>query len=383
MIFNQGYSIRIDRNRCLNQWHQSVECSHCVSNCPADAIFIYQDKIYLNKELCNGCALCLSDCPTQVFSSEQWDETSIVEDVQAEEWKITEFFCAKHTTPYKQHKSKDRDAVRLPACLSSISKGTWYELGLKTEIELHLEECEQCPMAETLPRLEYNLATAAEWIAASGQSAQLRYIKHSTKGKTKKSMFAIETGLKVTSRRDLFLSILGKGREIIGYENERSNAPSEETGSEQGNYDRCLPDWHKRLAKIFPPNQVNVASPAYWPTIKINTTCVNCGMCSRFCPSGTLQIDIKNEMCTHYYTSGLCLDCRLCQLFCPQEAISRDREKVENPFELLSIYTVSVDKCKRCENLTSNKSRCYCYWCEEESAIDGELKENSKKLLLG
>ena len=379
MIFNQGYSIKIEQNRCFNQWHQGVECSHCIEHCPADAIFFYQNKIFLNKELCNGCGLCLSDCPTQVFSSAQWDEASIAGNVEEEGWKITEFFCENHTTPYKQHKSKDRGGVQLPACLSIVSKVAWYEIGLVTDIELHLEECEKCPMAKTLPRLQYNVTTAAEWLEDCGYNSKISTINQSVKGLANRKLEAIEMGLKVTSRRDLFLSLMGKGGQIMESINEEANPSS--TKWEQKIPERCLPEWQKRLAKTYPQNQNNQSSTAYWPTIKINDQCVNCELCTKFCPSGTLQSATDNSICSRYFISGLCLDCRICQLFCPREAIRREREMIQYPFDTLNIYSANITECQHCESLTQESSRNLCYWCEEEYSMDDQLKEMCKKLL--
>ncbi|MBS3975237.1 MAG: 4Fe-4S dicluster domain-containing protein [Syntrophomonadaceae bacterium] len=380
MIFDKAYSLKISLQRCLNQWHQGVECKNCLESCPADAILLYKKQIYLDKESCNGCGVCLNDCPTEVFSSERWDEVTIVKDIEEEGWKVTEFFCARHTTPYNQIKHKNRGAVQLPACLSIISKGGWYELGLKTDMELHLEECEGCPMSKTLSRLEYNIATAAEWLEACGHNPKISFINQSVKGSTKRHLRAIETGLKVTSRRDLFLSLFDKGKQIVERIAEAEDyLPVKEP--EQKFLERYLPKWQKRLENTYRENMITAASPAYWPAIKIVDKCVGCQLCSRFCPSGSLKIVTDNETINHCFTSGHCLDCRICELFCLGEAISRNREKIQQPFEVLNIYTASMAKCERCETIASNKSKRFCYWCEKEVVIDNELIENFKKII--
>lgn len=380
MIFAKGYSIKIAENRCLNQRHHGVECNHCIRNCPTGAIISSKNQVYLNKDKCNGCGLCLSDCPTQVFRSSQWDETTIIDDIEEGKWKITEFFCSKHSSPYKSDKNRDRGAVQIPACLSIVSKGAWYELGLKTEIELHFDQCEGCPLSNALTRLKFNVSIAIEWLEASGHTPKFSYVQKSSQGKTKRSLEAINTGLKVTSRRDLFLSIFNKGRQITGQLPDQVKSFPENINQELRN--SFMPDWQRRLAEVYPGNMIEGSPPAYWPTLKMNSNCVNCGMCSSFCPSGTLQIVVKNGICTHYFTSGLCLDCRICQLICPREAISRDREQVEKPFETIIIYTSPVIKCQRCESVTYDNSTHLCYWCSKETTSDDELIETCKKLFL-
>ncbi len=382
MIFAKGAYVEVKEKRCLNLIHHGVECSHCIGHCPSNAIIFDKDHLYLQKDKCSGCGLCFSDCPTEVFSSKQWDETTIAKDIREEAWKITEFFCDRHTSPYKADKSRDRGAVQIPACLSSVSKGAWYEIGLKTEVEIHLDQCKECPMSETIARLEYNLSVAAEWLTACGQDASFSYIQQGCQGKQKKNLLAIETGLKVTSRRDLFVSLFNKGQQIAGKASAGKNTFPEEVDSTMRN--SCLPDWQRRLAEEFEKNKKDSSDSAYWPSIKIDSDrCVNCGMCSRFCPSGTLQITVKDGFCNHHFTSGLCLDCRTCQLFCPREAISRDREKVERPFETVSIYDTLTGSCRNCESTTAHHARTLCYWCEEATASDNELKNSFRKLFLG
>lgn len=380
MIFSRGSYIEIEEKRCLNLIHQGVACSHCLGHCPADAIIYSNGHIYLNKDKCSGCGLCFSDCPTEVFRSKQWDESTIICDIEDEGWKITEFFCDRHTKPYKMDKHKERGALQLPACLSAVSKGAWYEAGLKSEIEIHLDQCKDCPMAQTIPRLEYNVGIAAEWLEASGQSPSFSYIRQSAQGKTIKRLLAVETGLKITSRRDLFVSLINKGQQLAGKAAGASNAFPEEHDKKMRN--SCLPGWQRRFGEVFQQNSRGKDSlnPAYWPSIKVNERCVNCGMCSRFCPSGTLQTTVKENTCNHYFTSGFCLDCRICQLFCSREAISRDREKSERPFEVQNIYSNPTTTCRACGCTTAHPGKDLCYWCEQAAASDQELKSSFQKI---
>lgn len=231
-------------------------------------------------------------------------------------------------------------------------------------------------------RVEYNLSVAAEWLTACGQDASFSYIQQGCQGKQKKKLLAIETGLKVTSRRDLFVSLFNKGQQIAGKASGGKNTFPEELDSTMRN--SCLPNWQRRLAEEFEKNRKDSSDSAYWPSIKIDSDrCVNCGMCSRFCPSGTLQITVKDGICNHHFTSGLCLDCRTCQLFCPREAISRGREKVERPFETASIYKTLTGSCQNCESTTAHHAKTLCYWCEEATATDNELKNSFRKIFLG
>ncbi|UWG96695.1 4Fe-4S binding protein [Dehalobacter sp. DCM] len=376
MLFAKGHMLKIEEEKCMNQLYSGVECTHCVNHCPAEAILILDSHVYIDKDLCNGCGLCLSDCPTQVFTSAQWDETSIVRDIDEEGWKTTEFFCGRHTAPYQREKDRDRGAIQLPVCLSSVSKGAWFEIGLKTAVENHLDQCQGCPMAKTISSLEFKVRTAVEWLESIGHRPKFNFLHQGNDVKKKRSLEAIESGQKVTSRRDLFLALTQKVRQT----NEKAKGCALDTVQEKrGTY---LTDWQKRLADIFSANTIEGSPPAYWPSIIISNVCVQCGMCAKFCPSGALKITVENGICTYSFTSGLCLDCRICQLSCPSQAIQKDRICVSKPFLAETVQISPVITCRRCSRVTFDHPEKLCYWCREETSIADSFHETCKKLLL-
>lgn len=379
MLFDQGAYVQVDTNRCLNQQHNGVECSHCVSHCPGQALILYNHQIYFDKQKCQGCGLCFADCPTQVFGSKQWDETTIQAEVEYQEAKVTQFFCGRHDTPFLSKEEKEKGAVQIPTCLSSISKGTWYELGLLTAIELRLDECPQCSMKDCVGRMRLAVETAMEWLTASGHTPDFSYIYTAEKTNKKKKLQAVSSGLKVTSRRDLFLSLAGRRQEIepkIEIQ-AKDSCPGEMKEKKRGNY---LPDWQKRLEESYSNHFLEGGSPAFWPTLQMSTSCVNCGMCSKYCPTQALQITVKDKQCTHSFTSGHCLDCRMCMLSCPTQSITRERHPLSNPFEVKSIYKAPVAECKRCRSYTFVNEQNLCYWCEKEPAEVDLLSDVRKRL---
>lgn len=371
MIFDKGYTIRVAEERCLNQRDNRVECDHCVKNCPAGAILKFKNHIAIDKDRCPSCGLCLSDCPTEVFYSHQWDETTISREVSLQGWKRTEFFCAEHAAS-SQDEDREKGAVRLPACLSSLSSGAWFELGLKTEIDLYIDQCDGCPMGKTFSRLEYNVSTAAEWLEAAGHKARINFVNWCENDSSKKCREVVNTGLKLTSRRDLILSLINHAKQATkGVDVETVSILDKD----------CLPRWRKRFAEIYQENAIENSPTAFWPTIKVSDECVNCGLCSLFCPSKTLQISEEDGTALHSFTSGVCLDCRICEMICSVGAISRDREKVEKPFEPVTISTAPIMECSRCEDTTTKNPDGLCYWCRQEDVIESNLKETLKYFL--
>lgn len=377
MLFKNGSYLQIDASRCLNQLHNGVECQHCVNHCPGEALVLSKHEIYLIQDKCLGCGLCFSDCPTQVFTSKQWDETTIVAKVKEQGAEETQFFCGHHSTPYLAKEEKDKAAIQVPTCLSSVSKGAWYEVGLLTEVELRLDECEKCSMKSSLARLSIAVKTAMEWLNASGHPAEFSYIVTAEKAKRKKKLQAASCGLKITSRRDLFLSLLGQGNDSNTPDSPKRNSILEMRKKHNLN---VLPDWHKRFAESYQNHFQEGGSPAYWPSIKMKTDCVNCGMCARYCPTQALQITVEGKECTHSFVSGYCLDCRICMLACPTQSIIRERQVDQEPFEVKEIYKVPITECKRCAAHTFVNEGNLCYWCAKEPNHEDLLSDIRQKL---
>ena len=374
MIFKNGFTIKIAQDRCLNQRHYMVACNHCVTNCPSDAIFIRETQVYLLKDDCSGCGLCLSDCPTQVFFSNQWDENNIIKNVEYHSWKTTEFFCGMQQTQYKRSDQDDVGAVQIPACLSSISKGAWFRLGLSTDLEINLNQCEDCLMKPSLSHLERNLSVAADWLESAGHFPVISYITESYKQRKKKSLKAVQVGVKATKRRDFFLSLAEFAKDAASGTYVKL--------SRKLLMEDCTPEWQKQFSQIYPECCVEGGSPTYWPMIEVDEQCVSCGVCGDFCPSKALEIELDEDTWTMKFTSGKCLDCRICQMICPVHAIERDRVVVPAPFDQKEVLLFDVHACKRCGDFVKENQGEYCHWCEKELAQENDLNQLCKNLFL-
>lgn len=380
MLFNNGMFIKVDRTRCLNYLHHGVGCTHCVSNCPGLALELTERKISLNKENCLGCGLCLSDCPTQVFTANHWDETSVVMEVCRQKAEVTQFFCEYHDNPFLSKKEKNKGAIQIPTCLSSLSKGAWYEIGLHTSVEIRVDKCTECPMNKCLERLQLNVNTAIEWLEASGHTPEFTLVKNVGKVEKHKKLMAVSTGMKTTSRRDLFLSIFNQGKEVITKVREENNISKGR--KKKGMARSLLPAWQNRLEQTYTANFQEGGRPVYWPSIQKSESCVNCSVCTTNCPTKALKVEIVNQKAVHTFTSGQCIDCRICMLFCPTGSIIRDREINVSPFEEEVLLEVPVVECKRCGETAADQGNTLCFWCENE-ADDSEMINDVWKFLIG
>lgn len=379
MLFDQGSFIKVSRSRCLNTLHHEIGCNHCVTSCPSQSIHMINGKVAIDKENCSGCGLCLTDCPTEAFSAQPWDETSIFIEIDKQKKDVTQFFCDDHESPYLSKKEKDKAALQVPVCLGSISRGAWYEIGLKTKVEIRLDRCEHCSMKECLENLNTNVNTAMEWLEASGHESDFSLIYTVDHAIKRKKLMAVSTGMKTTSRRDIFLSLFNQGKEVIDRARE-SNLEDYQIKRKQKKKS-LQTTWKKRFSKTYVAHFQEGGNPAYWPAITKKESCVNCGICKANCPTQALQIKMENGVATHTFNSGKCIDCRLCMLFCPTESISRYREEKLAPFSDEFLLERTSVPCKHCGEMSTNDSD-LCYWCENE-AEDSQMISDVWKHLMG
>lgn len=363
MILEQGNSIKMAKNKCLNELHSGASCYHCVQHCPGKSLMIYEHQIYQDPASCLGCGLCLADCPTGVFTSTLWDEKAVSKDLKQKPEETVRIFCGYQDTFTVSDDDKKKGLLLLPGCLSMVSRGGWYEMGLLKKLELRLDKCENCPMRDSLNRLKTAVDTANEWLMACGVMERFSYV-NKQEGKLKEKKIKIDpSGIPVTSRRDFFVNLINRGRlSGSGVKSASDTEPSREHDEQYS----CA-NWQLRLGELYPAQNSSDKQLAYWPDIKVGSDCVNCGMCTKYCPSRALAKTDGHNRSQRYFTSGYCLDCHLCTLSCPKQCITRDRVPAAQPFTTQLIFETNTCKCLRCGTDTIENPDHLCYWCRSEA----------------
>lgn len=59
---------------------------------------------------------------------------------------------------------------------------------------------------------------------------------------------------------------------------------------------------------------------------KVNTKCIQCGVCSKVCPNNNIDTDLGTPS-----WNGKCLDCTSCINNCPMHAIDIGKKSVDAP----------------------------------------------------
>src|SRR5690606_13087476 len=113
--------------RCLWQRHTGATCENCMQACPTAAIQVENRVVTFDAERCLGCGACLTACPVECFTTDNWSERSLAQSAQKSNRRALEVVCKWHPAP--QWMDESAPVVQVGTCLAAISPGLWFELG--------------------------------------------------------------------------------------------------------------------------------------------------------------------------------------------------------------------------------------------------------------
>lgn len=379
MILDNARFIDLHPDRCLNQRHFQAACDHCVTICPAGAIKQDHGQLAIISEECTGCGLCLQECPAEVFVTRKWDESFVFDALPDSGVTKAELFCDNHS---RSDADENSHSIQVPVCLGAMSRGIWFQLGMKCEILVRLDQCQECPMASAEARINNAVEYANEWLQACGYEANiicLEKVNHTIK-KTHRS--AVRAGERRMSRRNFFLTFYKTAIKTVS-----SSSPDMSVHSDVEKKRKVppyIPKWMRNLAQAYPRDVPVTGVQAYWPHIEVNRACGVCDACTDYCPTGALTSVVTEDCYRKYFIPGLCLDCRICMETCPRHAITRSQQAVLLPFEKQKVFESPIERCSRCGGATlSRNHKGLCYWCAGEPQLDHLLHEVRRFLFSG
>lgn len=379
MILHNARSIDIHIDRCLNQRHFQAACDHCVRICPVGAITQDDRRVDIKREDCIGCGLCLQQCPAEVFATKKWDERFTLDILPQSGAGKVELLCANHSsTPI----DGNSHIIQVPVCLGAMSKGIWFELGMKGEVFVRLDECQECPMLSAVSSIKNTVEYANEWLQACGYEANILCMEKINHTVQKSRRSAISAGEKRMSRRNFFLNFYNGAAKTIS--DAARNGSSRLEVDKRRNASPHIPKWMINLHRVYPGAAHKAAAPAYWPSIEVNKDCVTCDACTDYCPTGALTSASAEDHYSKYFIPGFCLDCRICVETCPSQAITRSQKPTSLPFQKQKVFESHIESCSRCGRAAlSRNHKELCYWCAEEPSIDHLLHDVRRVLFSG
>ena len=351
--------------KCVHTSNKFAICNKCIEVCPVETIKIDEGIVSFTPSECVGCSGCGAVCPTSAYQLDDFKPINYVFKFLEQDEKLLS--CQSE----------------LP-CIAALSVEELLSLALISpqQIQADIAPCGECPIAKTnLPLIEERIEEVNFMLEAMQQDKRIELVNIGQKKEEEE-----DTTL---SRREL-LSKQGLKKAVSikqQFENEVEASDENRKYNEVSGKDiakireKNLPD--KRSLLLMAMKRARV--PELFHTLDIEdisfisqkdldeSTCTNCQMCYRICPTGALSSDGRGSVINFNPLS--CVQCHSCHDVCEPNALTlRKTFDVAALFEpkIETLVRFNIRRCDECGNFfASRQGEKLCYRCqiEEEEAL--------------
>lgn len=335
--------LTFDVSKCVHTSNKFAICNKCVEVCPVETIKLDNATISFTPSECVGCGGCDAACPTAAYTLDDFKPMNYV-------FKFLE-----------DHRSVLTCQDPEFPCIASLSVEEILSLALISEDEITLDigPCADCAIAKTNLAIINSRAEEVNFLLeAMLQDKRLAVAELDHK---------LEKELDPLSRRRL-LSKEGVKTAI----NIKQQFQNEVDSSDENvkTHTATAQDIMKIKEKNIPERRSlllmamkRASVPDVFHTIDIEdisfisqkdldeTTCTNCQMCYRICPTGALSSDYRGSMIN--FNPIACVQCHSCHDVCEPDALTlRKTFSLSSFFEpkIETLVRFDIKRCEECGN---------------------------------
>lgn len=311
--------LNFNLSACVRASAVNSSCQKCVDICPAKTIRLEENIPTFTPDDCIHCGSCVGICPTSSFSLSTFDITQFIFD----HFQNNDILSCRQNTP----------------CLATFNAEALISLalGCNENIILDTGHCQTCEIAKNLyPQIKNNI-DEANYILSS-------FSHRRVEAKELKLSNTIEQG---SGRRDFFsyLKPTNLIKTKIAFEEKIDGDEAKKFEFDESIISqikiKTIPDTRKlfftllknqnkpKVYETLDSNEISFISQKY-----IDSSCTNCQMCYRICPTEALSSD-KNFSIINF-NAILCLKCHLCHDVCSANSIH-----IQKAFEIKEFFEPS------------------------------------------
>jgi ferredoxin len=356
--------LTLDISKCVHTSNKFAICNKCVEVCPVETIQINEGIVSFTPSECVGCGGCDAVCPTAAYELDDFKPINYVFNFLENDLDI---ISCKNELP----------------CIAALSVEELLSIALisPNSVTADIGACKECPIGEkNLPIIEARIEEVNFLLEAMEQKKSIML----------EALDAVvdEKEAALMSRREL-LSKEGFKKAVSikqQFENEIAASDSVQKVHEVTSADilkikqKNIPDRRSLLLMAMK----RAAIPENFHTIDIEdisfisqkdldeTTCTNCQMCYRICPTGALSSDGRGSVINFNPLS--CVQCHSCHDVCePNSLTLRKTFSLANFFEpkIETLVRFDIKRCDECGNFFAyHGGELLCQRCkiEEEEA---------------
>jgi Fe-S-cluster-containing hydrogenase component 2 len=357
-------SISLNISRCLHSKFDVFECDACYSVCPVEAI--QASKLpELDTEACQNCLACLPVCPTDAFSAKDAFQPLLYCTTRIEANSI-ELLCQLNNNNALVTENAEA-GIRIKGCLAGLGVGALVVLLILDyqEIVLRLDSCGECPWGSLQPRIKKHYSQIQKLLKPWHKVGTLSLVEDPVLGPTDDRPIW-DTDNPPLSRRALFKMVGRQGQITIA----RALESSETNFNKRPGRDRL------RLVKaveMLSEREQEIAScdldPFGFAVLSISEDCSACGVCTRVCPTETLQLEIEENRFKLKFLPQHCIGCEICKHLCMPGAIkikhsSAFTDVFGNPDGVI-LHQGDLGACKKCKQpFAFKENKMFCSLCD-------------------
>jgi len=380
--------IAMYEERCLNRRHRTEFCHVCRDTCPQNAIDISDLTVRIDTPQCDLCALCIADCPAEVFTHEAFSPLAFLE--QAKGSQTLNLRCK-----FMGNHEAGPGHLRIPChgLLDDRLLTGLHAVGVE-HLHLHgINECESCPsrmgsnrlskaMEKASPELQRHfplIHTDCHEDAGSSQTATAQNTQHAETPMNRRNFLA---RMADTSTQTVAFATMSSLPFNLVQEG-TAETPGKPPALDQNEYKtKHVPQRHRlalfNLASVQASASASTRACSWFHEIHPQGVCDACGICALHCPTGALLIEDSGQALELQYQAAACIGCGLCVSLCPTQALRLDT--VNNSAliagdQITALFRCRQSICAACgQSFTySGSVRNMCYSCENEKRIEHDI----------
>lgn len=388
--------LNIIQDRCQPLRYAKAECRLCVEACPIDGCLSFENStISVKKDLCPGCGVCTTVCPTGALSLKGLDDAKLLGRLK-EGLEKKDLFIGCSLGPGAEDRglpesfSPGTDSVELP-CLAVLKESHLAALVLSGagRVGLDCSRCSSCAFCGAKEVIGKTAGYAENLLKSMNRAGRIEVLEVMP-GRTKSGFGLFGKGgkgkrkgvRKITngpeySRRELFAILKGRAAALAAESTPGRNIEREEVFKNSAAPQRRMILIEALRAADAPASGAIKDGGFPVRRIGINEKCVMCRRCGAFCPTGALKrAETKGEVRIEFSTA-LCMGCHQCKEFCPvgaifyEEEVDLDSLKSDSATVIMKRETVNCPVCSKPFMPEIDKGG--CPECGKKKRLEGNI----------
>jgi len=356
--------LSLDIAKCVHTSNKFAICNKCVEVCPVQTIHLEDSSISFTPSECVGCGGCDAACPTAAYSLDDFNPINYVFKFLEDEKCIVT--CNDADFP----------------CIASLSVEELLSMTLilSEKLTLDIGPCSDCAIAKINLEIIKNRAEEVNFLLEAMLQEKVLHVESLN--------YEVRKKIDPLSRRQL-LSKEGVKTAINIKEQLQNELDASDNSVKTHKVtakdimkikEKNIPQ--RRSLLLMAMKRANL--PEVLHTIDIKdisfvsqkdldeTTCTNCQMCYRICPTGALNSDNRGSVI--HFNPLSCVQCHSCHDVCEPDALTlRDTFSLASFFEpkIETLVRFNIKRCDECGNFFAYQGgEMVCDRCrvEEEEA---------------